>query len=134
MNTNHALATRIRTLGARLRSAASRGAWVALLCAATVSVDCQAEAPAPSSQAPAAQQRQVSVYVTEWCPYCKKLEAFLRENQIQYTRYDIEKDVYGARRHQELGGGGIPVILVDDQVIRGFNQKALVKALDLESR
>jgi hypothetical protein len=32
--------------------------------------------------APAAQELpRVEVFVTDWCPYCQRLEAFLKENQ-----------------------------------------------------
>jgi glutaredoxin len=78
---------------------------------------------------PALAYHAVAIYVTEWCPYCRRLEEFLKTNKIRYTRYDIEKSAIGRKRHIELGGGGVPVVVVGKQVIRGFDERAIRKAL-----
>ena len=77
-----------------------------------------------------AESTKVEVFVTSWCPYCRALEAFLKEQDITYTRYDIEKSSYGRRRYQELGAGGVPVMLIGSEVIRGFNRDAIYEALE----
>ena len=75
---------------------------------------------------------KVEIFVTSWCPYCKKLEGFLKSNNVQYTRYDIEKDPQGRAKHQRLGGGGIPVTLINNtKVLRGFEPVELYEALGL---
>lgn len=72
---------------------------------------------------------KVEIFVTDWCPYCTKLEEYLRANQIKFTRYDIEKSPVGKRKHQELGGGGIPLVKIGSQVIRGFDVSSIQQAL-----
>ncbi len=49
------------------------------------------EAKSPQPAQPAAAPR-VDIYVTSWCPYCKKAMAYLRKNNIAFTAYDIDKD------------------------------------------
>ena len=79
----------------------------------------------------AAKAGKVEVFVTDWCPYCKKLEAFLKAKKVQYTRYNIERDKKGAKLHAQLGGGGVPVLRVGSQVIHGFDQAQVASALRL---
>jgi glutaredoxin len=76
----------------------------------------------PELAARAAQERPtVEVFVTDWCPFCQRLEAFLQKNDIEYVRLDIEKDGDAQREHRALGGGGgIPVTRIGSQVIWGY--------------
>jgi len=85
------------------------------------------EVPPPPRAAGAG--KSVEVFVTNWCPYCRQLEASLKANQVTYVRYDIEQNPEGERKHRALGGGGIPVTKVGDVVIRGNNPQAILRAL-----
>lgn len=81
--------------------------------------------PTAVPEAHAQQQRKVEIFVTSWCPYCVRLEQWLKQNRVQYIKYDIEKSTAGKEKHEKLGGGGIPVIRIDKQVIRGFRPDVL---------
>jgi len=73
---------------------------------------------------------RVEIFVTSWCPYCKLLERFLVSSKIPYIRQDIEKSRSSKLKHEELGGGGVPLTLVDGKLkIRGFNPVAILEAL-----
>ena len=74
-------------------------------------------------------RKSVEIFVTSWCPYCQKLEAFLKQKKIRYTRYDIERNRKGAALHRQLGGGGVPVTKIGSNVIRGFDQDQIAAAL-----
>jgi glutaredoxin len=89
-----------------------------------------AAADVPAAQAPAKQV--VEVFVTDWCPYCRRLEAYLQENDVEYVRLDIEKNGDALREHQRLGGGGgIPVTRVGSQVVWGFRPDVIGKLLGI---
>ena len=79
----------------------------------------------------AAQQHEeeVILYATSWCGYCKKTREFLRDNDIPYFEYDIEKSTEGHRQYKELNGNGVPLLVINDQVIRGYNPPAIKRAL-----
>jgi mycoredoxin len=111
------------SLTARLRHASLLGiALFALACGSASS-----ETPLASDGAAV-----VEVFVTDWCPYCRRLEAFLQENQISYERKNIEQSAEAAAEHEELGGGGIPVTRINGtEVIRGFRPKEIAAALGL---
>lgn len=75
----------------------------------------------------------VEILVASWCVHCKDLEKFLRSQNIGYTKLDIEKDSTGARLYQRLGGGGVPMIIIGNSVLKGFDKNALVELFDRET-
>jgi len=65
---------------------------------------------------------QVEVFLTDWCPYCRKLETFLQENDVPYARLNVEEDPEAGREFQRLGGGGIPLTRIGGAtLVRGAN-------------
>lgn len=73
---------------------------------------------------------QVELYVTSWCPYCKQAENFFRSQGIPYTAYDIEKDSSAARRKEQLDSSrGVPLAIINGQMIRGYSAEAYREAL-----
>ena len=79
------------------------------------------------------QSKTVEIFVTSWCPYCMRLESFLKKNDIDYTRYDVERDAKGARIFTELGGEGVPLSRVGKQVIHGFDPERILAALNTDA-
>jgi glutaredoxin-like YruB-family protein len=67
----------------------------------------------------------VEIYVTDWCGYCKKAEKYLKNNGIPYVAYDIEKDKAAEQRHKDLGGRGVPLIIIGSNKMSGFNPDTL---------
>ena len=72
---------------------------------------------------------EVVLYATQWCGYCRKTRQFLADNDIAYFEYDIENSSQGAREYKQLNGRGIPLVLVNNEVIRGYNPKAILAAV-----
>ncbi len=74
---------------------------------------------------------QVDIYITSWCPYCKKAMAFLHKNNIVFNAYNIEQDIDAATRKKTLDPGysGIPLAVVNGVTIRGFSDAAYQQAL-----
>lgn len=78
--------------------------------------------------------KEVILYATAWCGYCKKTRAFLDKNHIKYTEYDIEKSEDGLKQHKALGGQGVPTLDIKGTVIHGYSTKnmtSVFKALNL---
>jgi len=75
-------------------------------------------------------QEKVVLYATDWCGYCAKTRRFFADNHIPYQELDVEHSELGRKEYQKLGGGGVPVIVVNDStVIRGYDPEAIVEAL-----
>ena len=73
---------------------------------------------------------EVELYVTSWCPYCKKASDFFRSRRIPFTEYDIEKDKSAARRKKRLTREtGVPFAVINGKAIQGFKRAAYERAL-----
>ena len=74
--------------------------------------------------------KSVIIYSTPTCPYCKRAKEYLSQKGISYTDYDVASDRDKAKEMlQKSGQMGVPVILVDDQLVAGFNQSKLDELL-----
>ena len=74
-------------------------------------------------------QKKVTVFLTSWCPYCQKLEKFLRSENIGYTRVDIERSEEGRQVYKQLNANGVPVTVIGAKVIGGYSQEIILKTL-----
>ena len=75
----------------------------------------------------------ITIYTKETCPWCQKTKEFFKANKIKYTEKDVEKDPKAAKEMFELSGQpGVPVINLGDEVIVGYNEPALKKALKIK--
>ena len=71
----------------------------------------------------------VVLYGTSWCANCKQTRAYLRKNKIPFFEYDVEQSPEGQRQFKALQGNGVPLLLVKNNVLRGFNPQAIERAL-----
>lgn len=86
--------------------------------------------PVPAALAQASsEQPAVVLYATSWCGYCKMTREFFAANGIRYTEQDIEQSSAAYKEHRNLGGNGVPLIVVGDDVIKGWNEQALRQLL-----
>ncbi len=72
----------------------------------------------------------VIILGTWWCPYCSQARKYLQQNEISYCEYDIERTEEGKRLYEEVNGQTIPVLLIGDYQVNGFNEFAIEKALE----
>jgi glutaredoxin len=73
---------------------------------------------------------EVELFITSWCPHCRRAREFLQDLEVPFVEYDIEKDEEALRRQIELTGSeAVPVALIGDKVIRGFSPGSYEQAL-----
>lgn len=84
---------------------------------------------AQAAVAEAASQPEVVLYSTEWCGYCKAAREFFDASGIRYIEHDIEKSSTALAEHRKLGGRGVPLVVVGDDVVKGYNEPALRQLL-----
>ncbi|MDH3219363.1 MAG: glutaredoxin family protein [Gammaproteobacteria bacterium] len=65
--------------------------------------------------------KTVVMYSTSWCGYCKQAARHFKKNKIPYTDYDIEKSAKAANEYKKLRGRGVPIILIGEQRMNGFD-------------
>ena len=76
--------------------------------------------------------KEVKVYSTPTCPYCKMAKKFLGDNGIKYQDLNVAED--DAAREEMIsksGQMGVPVIDVDGEIVLGFDQTQLKQKLGL---
>ena len=75
-----------------------------------------AEAAAASGEA------DVVLYVTSWCGVCARARAHLDAKQVAYVALDIEADAEAYDAYRARGGtGAVPLIVIGDETMTGFN-------------
>jgi len=85
----------------------------------------------PSAKpAPEYEETEVELYTTSWCGYCRQAREFFHARRIPFTEYNIEIDEEAARRKQEIDPRpGIPLAVINGQIILGFSKTAYEQAL-----
>ncbi len=78
-----------------------------------------------------AKGKKVVIYTTQRCGYCRKAKAYMSANNIRFTEYDVETSSKGRSDYQRMRGTGVPIIMVGEQRLNGFNQDRLARALGL---
>lgn len=69
---------------------------------------------------------EVTIYTTPTCPWCHKAKAWFRDKRVRYREIDVTSDRSGLDEMVKISGQtGVPVIVVGDEVIVGFNQNRL---------
>lgn len=68
-----------------------------------------------------AEKRKVVMFATSWCSYCRRARAYFQKNGIVYTEYDIEENRLAKQEYDRLNGRGVPLIIVGEQIMRGFS-------------
>jgi len=74
----------------------------------------------------------VKVYSTPTCPYCKMVKEYLSSKGVTFANIDVSVDKAASEEMIKISGQmGVPVIVVDNEVITGFDKGAINKALNL---
>jgi glutaredoxin len=45
----------------------------------------------------------------------------MKSKNYSYVKYDIEKDIAAKQRHKDLGGRGVPLIIIGTNRMSGFS-------------
>ncbi len=65
-----------------------------------------------------------TLFMAQWCGYCRQAKAYLAQKSIRYQEYDIDTSD-GMRAFAESGSGrGVPVLVWNDKKVQGFSRSA----------
>ncbi|MEQ3632688.1 MULTISPECIES: glutaredoxin family protein [Thalassolituus] len=105
-------------------AALTSGAFVATMNLATP------DTTLATQQGAAQTDKNVVLYATAWCGYCKKMRAFFDAHNIPYVEFDIDNSQEGLDRYYSVGGtGGVPLVTVNDTVVKGFNPSRVLQLM-----
>ena len=75
--------------------------------------------------------KTIKVYSTPTCPYCKMVKSYLDDKKTEYTDVDVSVDEKAADEMiQKSGQMGVPVLDIGGEIIVGFDQDKITKALE----
>lgn len=73
---------------------------------------------------------KVTVYSADWCGFCHSAKQYLDQKGVEYIVKDIEAEPQYAEEVVEKSGQmGIPVLVINDEVIVGFDRPKIDAAL-----
>ena len=76
--------------------------------------------------------KNITIYSTPTCHFCQLAKEFFKEKGIEYTEHDVLSDL---EKRQEMvdksGQLGVPVIMIDDHIIVGFDQVEISSLLGI---
>ncbi|MBI3495532.1 glutaredoxin family protein [Candidatus Berkelbacteria bacterium] len=76
--------------------------------------------------------KNVTIFTTPTCVYCKMTKAFLTEHNVPFTVKDVSAD--DAAREEMIKKSGqmaVPVIDIEGQILVGFDKEGLTKSLNI---
>lgn len=73
---------------------------------------------------------EVKVYSTPTCPYCVMAKKYFKKEKVDFQDFDVSKDKEKAQEMIDISGQmGVPVIVIDDNIIVGFDQEQIEKLI-----
>jgi len=74
--------------------------------------------------------KKVEIYSTPTCTYCNAAKDFFKANGVEYTEYDVFADLEKRTEMVDKSGQmGVPVIVIGEDVIVGFDEDRIKQAL-----
>jgi glutaredoxin len=77
-----------------------------------------------------ARSPRITLYTTRNCPHCRQAKQYLQARGLRFAELDVNHSPRGKKEFARLGARGVPVILVGDRRIDGFDRRRLDAALN----
>ena len=66
---------------------------------------------------------EVTIFTSRRCPICRRAKRYFADNAIRFSELDIESSAEVMLQFLQLGGRGVPLIVVGDRKMHGFSAK-----------
>jgi len=77
-------------------------------------------------------QPKVIIFTTPTCSFCNAAKRYFREKRIRFTDVDVSRDQRAAADMQRrTGQTGVPVILINNRPIVGFDKPKINRMLNI---
>lgn len=73
--------------------------------------------------------KNIVVYTSNTCGYCHEAKKYLDGKGVSYTEKNVSTDMDARKELMDQGFMGVPVIMVDDEIIQGFDKRKLESLL-----
>jgi glutaredoxin len=72
---------------------------------------------------------RITVFTSDHCSHCQRAKTFLREQGIPFRELNVQHSRKARQQFQRLKARGLPVILVGEKRLDGFQAATLRKLL-----
>jgi glutaredoxin 3 len=78
-------------------------------------------------------QPKVIIFTTPTCSFCRSAKQYFNEKRVRFTEVDVSKDQRAAQDMlRRTGQQGVPVILINNRPIVGFNKPQINQLLGIK--
>ncbi len=78
-------------------------------------------------------QHKVIIFTTPTCPWCRAAKQYFIQKKVKFTEVDVTKNQSAIKDLIRLTGQtGVPVILIDNKPVGGFDRAKIDKLLGLK--
>ncbi|EFM26214.1 glutaredoxin family protein [Peptoniphilus duerdenii] len=72
---------------------------------------------------------KIKVYTSSTCPYCVMAKEYLAEKGLEYEEKNVQTDKAARQELMKMGYTGVPVVVIGDEEIVGFDKAKIDEAL-----
>lgn len=76
--------------------------------------------------------KKIEIYTSESCSYCHAAKDYFRQNNISFIEYNITKDIQARRELMRKGYKSVPLIIIGNEEVSGFDKEKLSNILKLK--
>lgn len=73
---------------------------------------------------------KVVVYTSNTCPYCTMAKDYLKEKGVEFEEKNVQNDAAARDELISMGYTGVPVLVIGEEEIVGFDRARIDDALD----
>lgn len=73
--------------------------------------------------------KNIKIYSSSTCPNCTLAKELFKEKGYDYEEKNVSTDAEAKKELISMGYMGVPIIMIDDEVIVGFNKQKLEELL-----
>jgi glutaredoxin-like YruB-family protein len=78
-------------------------------------------------------QHKVIIFTTPTCPWCRAAKQYFIQKKVKFTEVDVTKNQSAIKDLIRLTGQtGVPVILIDNKPVVGFDKAKIDRLLGLK--
>ena len=72
---------------------------------------------------------RITLYGTRQCPACRQARSYLQQHQLAFQELDVSTNLRAQKALARLGAKSVPVIMIGDARVDGFDRKQLDRLL-----
>jgi glutaredoxin 3 len=76
-------------------------------------------------------QHRIVIFTSSTCAWCEALKRYLQKHRFRYRELDVSRDPRAAKELERRGIRSVPVALIDNHPVLGFDREKINRLLDI---